>query len=107
MTKITVHLFATMYADFDQQMKDLNLQRDAFLDRIVANELIARQLLSRQTELAANPGGRTLIEAGVETVGEVGSAAQEKAEDRWRYEKPRVWWAPMSSNRAPSCLTMK
>ena len=49
---------------------------------IVANELIARQLLSRQTELAANPGGRTLIEAGVETVGEVGSAAQEKAEDR-------------------------
>ena len=48
----------------------------------VANELIARQLLSRQTELAANPGGRTLTEAGVEAVGQVGSAAQEKAEDR-------------------------
>jgi len=40
MTNITVHLFAPMYAAFDQQMTDLHLQRDAFLDHIVANELI-------------------------------------------------------------------
>ena len=65
----------------------------------VAQELVARQSLSRQTELAANPGSRTLIEAA--TLGdrrpdplaagvarrfnedrvEAGPAAQEKAED--------------------------
>jgi hypothetical protein len=47
----------------------------------VANELIARHLLSRQTELAANPGGHALIEVAVEAVVEVGLTAQEKAED--------------------------
>lgn len=39
MTKITVHFFAPMYAAFDEQMTDLHLQRDAFLDHIVANEI--------------------------------------------------------------------
>ena len=46
----------------------------------VAKELIARQLLSRQTELAANPGGRALIEVPAEAGVESGSAAQQKAE---------------------------
>ena len=46
-----------------------------------ANELSARQLLPRQTELAANPGGRASIEVKVGALGEVGSAAHEKAED--------------------------
>ena len=50
----------------------------------VANELIARQLLPRQKELAANPSGRALIQAGVEAAGELGSVAQEKAEDTCR-----------------------
>lgn len=40
MTNITVNLFAPMYLAFDQQMTGLHLQRDAFLDHIVANELI-------------------------------------------------------------------
>jgi hypothetical protein len=47
----------------------------------VANELTARQLLSRQTELAANPGVRDLAEVGIETGGTPDVAAQEKAED--------------------------
>ena len=53
----------------------------------VANELIARQILFPQTELAATvPSSRALIEVSVEValeegVGEVGSAAQKKAED--------------------------
>jgi len=65
----------------------------------VAQELVARRSLSRQTELAANPGSRTLIEAATlcdrqpdrletavtrrfnEERGEAGPAAQEKAED--------------------------
>ena len=47
----------------------------------VARELIARQLLSRQTESTANPGGRALIEVQIaEAAVEVESAAQEKAE---------------------------
>ena len=66
----------------------------------VAMQLVARQSLSRQTELAATPGSRTLIEgatlcdrqpdrleAGVaggfsEGRAEAGPAAPEKAEDR-------------------------
>ena len=40
MTKITVHLFAPMFVAFNEQMTDLHLQRDAFLDHVVANELI-------------------------------------------------------------------
>ena len=47
----------------------------------VANELTERQLLSRQTELATDPGGRALTEVAVEAGAERGSVAQEKAED--------------------------
>ena len=47
----------------------------------VANELNPRQLLSRQTELAANSNGCALTEVGVEAGVDVGLVAQEKAED--------------------------
>ena len=48
----------------------------------VAKELVARQLLSRQTELAANPSDRALIEVPAEAEAgvEAGSVAPEKAE---------------------------
>ena len=39
LTKLTVKFFAPMYADFDRQMADALLRRDAFLDRVIANEI--------------------------------------------------------------------
>lgn len=39
LTKITVRLFAPMYASFDAQLSDLMLRRDAFIDRMIANEI--------------------------------------------------------------------
>ena len=39
LTKLTVRFFAPMYADFDRQMADALLRRDAFLDRVIANEI--------------------------------------------------------------------
>ena len=56
MTNITVHLFAPMYAAFDQQMTNLHLQRDAFLDHIVENELshLREDLAGRKLSPKAN-----------------------------------------------------
>lgn len=39
MTKITVKLFAPMYADFDKQLSAALLRRDAFIDRMIAGEI--------------------------------------------------------------------
>jgi hypothetical protein len=39
LTKLTARFFAPMYADFDRQMADALLRRDAFLDRVIANEI--------------------------------------------------------------------
>lgn len=47
----------------------------------VANDLTARPIFSRQTELAVNPGGRTLIEVGIEAAGQAAVVTPEKAED--------------------------
>jgi hypothetical protein len=39
LTKISVHFFAPMYLDFDQQMEEALLRRDAFLDRVISREV--------------------------------------------------------------------
>lgn len=39
LTKISVKLFAPMYADFDRQISDALLRRDAFLDRMIQQEI--------------------------------------------------------------------
>lgn len=39
LTKLTARFYAPMYADFDRQMADALLRRDAFLDRVIANEI--------------------------------------------------------------------
>lgn len=38
-TKITARLFEPMYADFDRQIADALLRRDAFLDRVISCEI--------------------------------------------------------------------
>ena len=39
LTKLTARFFSPMYADFDRQMANALLRRDAFLDRVIANEI--------------------------------------------------------------------
>lgn len=39
LTKITAKLYAPMYADFDRQLSDALLRRDAFLDRMISQEI--------------------------------------------------------------------
>jgi hypothetical protein len=39
LTKLTVKLFEPMYVDFDRQLSNALLRRDAFLDRMIAHEI--------------------------------------------------------------------
>jgi hypothetical protein len=39
LTKLSVHFFEPMYVDFDRQMEEALLRRDAFLDRVIAREI--------------------------------------------------------------------
>lgn len=39
LTKLTAKLFAPMYVDFDRQLSDAFLRRDAFLDRVISQEI--------------------------------------------------------------------
>lgn len=39
LTKVTAKLFAPMYARFDTQLSEALLRRDAFIDRMIANEV--------------------------------------------------------------------
>jgi len=39
LTKLSVHFFEPMYVDFDRQMDEALLRRDAFLDRVISREI--------------------------------------------------------------------
>jgi len=54
MTKMTARLFAPMYADFDRQMTNTFIRRDAFLDQVLANEV---------PRIKANLAGKRLSQA--------------------------------------------
>lgn len=56
LTKLSVHFFHPMYVDFDRQMKEALLRRDAFLDRVIAREIehIRYDLEGKKNSATAN-----------------------------------------------------
>lgn len=56
LTKLTAKLFAPMYADFDRQITGALLRRDAFLDRMIQQEIpyLREDLQGKQLSLEAN-----------------------------------------------------
>lgn len=56
LTKLTTKLFAPMYADFDRQLSDALLRRDAFLDRMVWQEIphLREDLKGKRLSIEAN-----------------------------------------------------
>jgi hypothetical protein len=56
LTKLTAKLYAPMYADFDRQLSNALLRRDAFLDRVIWQEIpyLREDLMGKRLSVEAN-----------------------------------------------------
>lgn len=56
LTKLSVHFFEPMYVDFDRQMDEAMLRRDAFLDQVISREIehIHTDLKGKRNSAKAN-----------------------------------------------------